>query len=127
LNVGRNSSSSGHFIGSIVYVHDDIYSASGIRELSIIDGQQRLTTITLMYLCLYQIAKELGNASLRDQINETYLINKFAMDEEKLKLRPTENNDKALKFLLRGDKKESFDDFSRLVDNYNYFRGRIHE
>jgi len=126
FEIGQNSIS-GHFIGSIVYVHDDIYSASGIRELSIIDGQQRLTTITLIYLRLYQLASELGMERLKSQINETYLINKFAEEEEKLKLRPTENNDKALKYLLRSDKNEEFNQFSRLVENYNYFRGRINE
>lgn len=121
------SSVSGHFIGSIVYVHDDLYSASSIRELSIIDGQQRLTTITLIYLRLFQLATELKFDRLKSQINETYLINKFAEDEEKLKLRPTENNDKALKYLLRSDQNEEFNQFSRLVENYNYYRSRINE
>lgn len=126
LHIAQNSVTA-HFIGSIVYVHDDIYSASGIRELSIIDGQQRLTTITLLYLRIYQLASELGDERLKSQINETYLINKFASEEEKLKLRPTENNDRALKFLLRNDTSEEFNQFSRLVENYNYFKSRITE
>jgi uncharacterized protein with ParB-like and HNH nuclease domain len=88
-----------HFIGSIVYVHDDVYTASRIKELTIIDGQQRLTTLTLIYLALYQLAKDLKDDGLESEISETYLINKFAPEEEKLKLRPTENNDKALKYL----------------------------
>ena len=50
--VGINEDESSHFVGSLVYIHDDVYSASGIRELSIIDGQQRLTTITLIYIAL---------------------------------------------------------------------------
>jgi hypothetical protein len=47
--------------------------------------------------------------------------------EEKLKLRPTENNDRALKYLLRNDKNEDFFDYSRLIDNFNYFKSRILE
>ena len=50
LEIGENDKSQAHFIGSIVYVHDDVYSASGIRELTVIDGQQRLTTITILYI-----------------------------------------------------------------------------
>ncbi len=127
LEVGDNQKISAHFLGSIVYVHDDLYTAGGIDELVIIDGQQRLTTLTLIYIVLYKLAQELGNKSLENRINETYLINKFAEDEEKLKLRPTENNDIALKFLLSQDGNENFQEFSKLVENYNYLESRINQ
>ncbi len=125
LEVGSNKKMSAHFIGSIVYVHDDVYQATRLKELTIIDGQQRLTTITLIYMVLYRIATELKNVALVDEISETYLINKFAEDEEKLKLRLTENNDKALKCLLRGDEAEAFQGFSKLIDNFDLFRSLI--
>jgi uncharacterized protein with ParB-like and HNH nuclease domain len=44
-----------HFIGSIVFVHEGTYSTSG-SELVIIDGQQRLTTINILYVALYSFA-----------------------------------------------------------------------
>ena len=127
LEVGSNKKMNAHFIGSIVYVHDDVYTASRIKELTVIDGQQRLTTLTLIYLVLHRLARELQDERLVNEISETYLINKFSPEEEKLKLRPTENNDKALKYLLRFDDNEDFSDFSKLVDNFNYFKGRITE
>jgi len=127
LEVGNNKKQIAHFIGSIVFVHDDAYTTAKIRELTIIDGQQRLTTITLIYLTIYWLAKKLNDESLVNEIVETYLINKFASEEEKLKLRPTENNDKALKYLLRNDTNEEFSDHSKLIDNFNYFRGKIVE
>ncbi|VEP17768.1 conserved hypothetical protein [Hyella patelloides LEGE 07179] len=127
LEVGTNKNMNAHFIGSIVYIHDDVYTAARIKELTVIDGQQRLTTLTLVYLVIYRLAKELNNEGLVAEISETYLINKFAPEEEKLKLRPTENNDKALKYLLRSDENEEFQDFSKLIDNFNYFKGRITE
>ncbi len=61
------------------------------------------------------------------------MINKFSEDEVKLKLRPTENNDDALKFLLKNYSKEvdwvsrSFTEYSRLIENYNYFKKEISE
>lgn len=125
IEVGNNSKMKAHFIGSIVYVHDDVYQTTRIKELIVIDGQQRLTTLTLIYLVLYRIAKELKNENLENEINETYLINKYSHDEEKLKLRPTENNDRALKYLMRGDENEEYSDFSKLIDNFNYFKSRI--
>ena len=125
LEVGHSKKSSAHFIGSIVYIHDDAYTTSRIKELTIIDGQQRLTTLTLIYLAVYRLAKEIKDEGLVNEINETYLINKFASEDEKLKLRPTENNDKALKFLLRSDATEQFNDFSKLISNFDYFKERI--
>ena len=55
------------------------------------------------------------------------MINKHAQQDEKLKLRPIEQNDKALKFLLRNDPNDSFDGYSKLIDNFNYFKGQITE
>ena len=127
LEVGTNKKMNAHFIGSIVYVHDDVYTASRIKELTIIDGQQRLTTITLIYLVLHNLAKELGDEDLVNEIYETILINKFGSEDKKLKLRPTDNNDKALKYLFRSDKNEEYSEFSKIIDNFDYFKGRITE
>ncbi len=127
LEVGTSKKMNAHFIGSVVYVHDDVYTSSRIKELTIIDGQQRLTTLTLIYLALYRLAIEMENEALVNEISETYLINKFAPEEEKLKLRPTENNDRAIKYLLRSDTDEEFSDFSKVIDNFNYFNSRITE
>jgi uncharacterized protein with ParB-like and HNH nuclease domain len=127
IEVGGNKKINAHFIGSIVYIHDDAYTTASINELTVIDGQQRLTTITLIYLALCYLAKSMNNNELVDEITETYLINKYATEEEKLKLRQTDNNDKALKYLLRNDNNEFFSAYSKLVDNFNYFKSRIIE
>jgi uncharacterized protein with ParB-like and HNH nuclease domain len=127
LLVGCENKISSHFIGSIVFIHDDVYSSSGIRELTIIDGQQRVTTVTLMYIVLYKIALSNDNKQLVSRINETFLINKFA-ESEKLKLRPTENNDQALKFLLNNhDASQTYPEYSRLIENFDYLTTRINE
>ena len=78
-------------------------------------------------MALYRLAIELGDKGLEAEISETYLTNKFAPEEEKLKLRPTENNDKAIKYLLRSDEDEEFSNFSKVIDNFNYFKSRITE
>lgn len=127
LEVGTSDKMNAHFIGSVVYVHDDIYTSSSVKELTIIDGQQRLTTLTLIYITLYRLAMDMNNKGLEEEIHETFLTNKFAPENEKLKLRPTENNDKAIKFLLRSDETEEYHNFSKIIDNYNYFKSRINE
>ena len=127
LFAGKQDDVNAHFIGSIVYVHDGVYTTSGTKELVIIDGQQRLTTLTLIYLVIYKLAKELNDERLAARINETYLINKFAEEEEKLKLKPTDNNDKAFAFLMSEHHGEQFPEFSRLIENYDYFKKCISE
>ena len=50
-----------HFIGSIVFIHEGVYTSSEVRQLVVIDGQQRLTTFPLLYfmfLALHKFAQE---------------------------------------------------------------------
>lgn len=125
IDVGANDKTNAHFIGSIVYVHDDVYTASGLTELTIIDGQQRLTTITLIYIALFRLAKELDNQMLVNRIQKTYLINEFAPEEEKLKLKPTENNKEALRYILNSTEGEEFKGYSKIIENFDYFKSAI--
>lgn len=125
IGAGKNDKANAHFIGSIVYVHDDVYTASGLTELTIIDGQQRLTTITLIYIALYRLAQKLGNQMLVNRIHKTYLINEFAQEAEKLKLKPTENNKDALKHILNSNDGEEFKGYSRIIENFDYFKSAI--
>jgi uncharacterized protein with ParB-like and HNH nuclease domain len=115
-----------HFIGSIVFIHDSVYNTSEVRPLVVIDGQQRLTTISLLYLALYNYAKHNGNEGKAAEINETFLINKFvSQDDSKLKLKQTDNNSKAFKYLLNDNKPEDYGDYSRVIENYTFFKKRL--
>jgi uncharacterized protein with ParB-like and HNH nuclease domain len=125
IETGKNDKTNAHFIGSIVYVHDDVYTASGLTELTIIDGQQRLTTITLIYIALYRLAKELDNNMLVNRIQKTYLINEFASEEEKLKLKPTENNKEALRHILNSAAGDEFRGYSKIIENFEFFRTAV--
>ncbi|MGI9229623.1 MAG: DUF262 domain-containing protein [Gammaproteobacteria bacterium] len=130
LTAGENEEIEAHFIGSVVYIYDGPtrLASSTVREYSIIDGQQRLTTITLIYIALYNLLKKMGDRSQFEKIHETYLTNKFASNEGKLKLRPTESDDRAIKHLLsKGSSEDYNDELSRVIRNYNYFRNNITE
>jgi len=111
-----------HFIGSIVYIHDGVYTTSRVAELTIIDGQQRLTTITLIYLILYSLLKEMNDMDRAQEIYETFLVNKFLESTPKLVL--TENNKSALMALFN---QEEHKEYSQLTENYDYLKQRIKE
>ncbi len=123
LEAGRDRTLHSHFIGSIVFVHDQ-YSSAGPQQLVIIDGQQRLTTFTLIYLAIHHLAKELGNEELQEEIMNTYLINRYSKGEARLKLRPTDNNQRALDLLIQGEH-ELFEGFSRLIENFKFIKSWI--
>ena len=48
IRAGKDDGISGHFIGSIVYIERGLYQVSSQTPLLVIDGQQRLTTISLI-------------------------------------------------------------------------------
>lgn len=125
IETGRNTKTNAHFIGSIVYVHDDVYTAAGLTELTIIDGQQRLTTITLIYVALYRLARQLDDQMLMNRIHKTYLINEFASEAEKLKLKTTDNNKEALRHILNSEDGEEFKGYSKIIENFEFFRSAI--
>ncbi len=125
IETGKSDKVNAHFIGGIVYIHDDVYSVSALKEFTIIDGQQRLTTITLIYIALYRLAKDLGNDLLVNRIHKTYLINEFAPEAEKLKLKPTDNNKEALRHIIYSNFGDEFKGYSRIIENFDYFRSTI--
>lgn len=91
-----------HFIGSIVYIHDGVYSSSDIKELVVIDGQQRITTITLLCIALYHYLKENNLEWQADKIYKQFIINEFARENQRLKLKASENNAEDLKSIING-------------------------
>ena len=116
-----------HFIGSIVFIHEGTYSTSEVKELVIIDGQQRLTTINILYVALYRFAKENDKHQEADMLYNMYLTNQYVQQESsKLKLKQTDTNSLAFKAVMNQTENE-FDRFSNVIENYNYFRERIVE
>ena len=116
-----------HFIGSIVLIHDGVYSTSEVKELVIIDGQQRLTTINILYVALYQFAKESGKSEIAERLHKKFLINQFVENESnRFKLKQTGVNSLAFKAIINETENE-FASYSNVIENYNYFRDRINE
>ena len=126
IQLGNQSASDTHFIGSLVFIQDGV-AIDPPEKLLIIDGQQRLTTITLLWIVLYRIAKELGNEKLENEIHKIYLVNEFLDGDEKLKLRSTSNNDDALRYLIKGGDPQKYEKESQLINNFNHFKSEINK
>lgn len=125
LTVGTNDNIDSHFIGSIVYINMGT-SIVSTPELSIIDGQQRLTTLTLFVAALAKRAKEFGKPEFEKKLLTRFLINEDLDDTEKLKLKPIVKDNNALRYILGIDYSE-FSEYSRVIENFKYFYSNINE
>jgi uncharacterized protein with ParB-like and HNH nuclease domain len=90
-----------HFFGSIVnlpYESDD-----DITRYLLIDGQQRLTTIFILLIAIREVARRnLNDSGFANQIQDTFLINKFADQNCRYKLLPTQNDRDVYESLVKG-------------------------
>lgn len=80
-----------HFTGTIVYV-EDVNGGSGLNEVLIIDGQQRITTIYILLKALLDLSK--GNSDRVESEVTDVMFNRNCDEEYKVKLKPvqTDNN-----------------------------------
>jgi uncharacterized protein with ParB-like and HNH nuclease domain/predicted transport protein len=121
----QKSGREGHFVGSIVNIAEKDMPV-GVQKFMIIDGQQRLTTLTLLLIALRDYAKahpeETGlNPS---EITDTLLVNAYKMGDDRYKLFLTQN-DRAI--LIKQIEQSPIEGNvkSRLLDNYDFFIDRI--
>ncbi|GHP87874.1 hypothetical protein JP0051_14220 [Helicobacter pylori] len=117
IKIGGDDKMNGHFIGSIVFVHDGIYS-TGHNELLIIDGQQRLTTITLL---LTALRNHLSDEVKRKKIEDHYLINSDKDGDKKFRLILSESDKDTLLYLIDKDRRKPSEPSSKIVENFKLF------
>ena len=105
-----------HFIGSIVYVITrEVFNQ---REWSIVDGQQRLTTIFLLLYAIRDILEKRGDTQKAKALRSQYLENVNAEGDYKLRLKPLVNNDFEFKKIVDKDV-DHLDKSSLIFQNYN--------
>lgn len=123
---GLDDSIDVHFIGSIVYIEDGLSNNTKRAPNLVIDGQQRLTTITLL---LAALAGAVGDDEpvegfSADEIRETLLTNHRRSGDEFYKLLLTRTDRDTLKAIVGGhDYPTPRSD--RIVENYDAFRARL--
>ncbi|WQX08780.1 DUF262 and DUF1524 domain-containing protein [Helicobacter pylori] len=123
IKTGGNDQIEGHFIGSIVFVHDGIYTTN-YNELLIIDGQQRLTTITLLLTALRNRLSdedEFLEKFSRQKIQNRYLINSDEKGDKKFKLILSEPDRDTLLSLIDENKRKPSDPSLKIMENFKLF------
>ncbi|GAA8566827.1 DUF262 and DUF1524 domain-containing protein [Helicobacter pylori] len=126
IKIGGNDKMNGHFIGSILYARvDDTHSS----PLLIIDGQQRLTTITLLFIALrnhlseeVEILKKFSRKKV-----ESYLINSDKDGDKKFRLILSESDKDTLLSLIDKNKRKPSEPSLKIVENFKLFEKWISE
>ena len=128
ITTGSKKDIPSHFIGSIMYIEKGLYQISKPEPLLIIDGQQRLTTVSLL---LEALARKIGdneiiNGFSERKIREYYLINPLEDGDRKYKLLLSQNDRSTYISII--DQKEYPKEFSvRIKDIFEYFTNKIDE
>ncbi|RKV07526.1 hypothetical protein DDP43_02805 [Helicobacter pylori] len=121
IKTGGNDQIEGHFIGSILYVQVDATHSS---PLLIIDGQQRLTTITLLLIALRNHLSEeveILEKFSRQKIQNRYLINSDEKGDKKFRLILSESDKDTLLFLIDKNKRKPSEPSLKIVENFKLF------
>ena len=126
LRVGSNADIGVHFIGSIVYVEGGQSQVTLQAPLLVIDGQQRLTTISLI---LEALARAVGDSEPVDgfsaeKIRHNYLTNSLEKDERFYKLVLSDTDKDTLKALIKGNDYPPAASI-KIRENFDYFAEQI--
>ncbi len=116
IKIGGDDKMDGHFIGSILYVLDGITHSD--NALLIIDGQQRLTTITLL---LTALRNHLNDEVKREEIENHYLINSDKDGDKKFRLILSESDKDTLLSLIDKDRRKPSEPSLKIVENFKLF------
>lgn len=121
-----------HFTGSIVWMQEGGIGPDGVSRCQLIDGQQRLTSVTLLLIALAEYARE-HPESLRFSadmlIDRGYLVDKYATGEGRYKLTLSGDDREVLRSMcdhvVAPDRPSHTDTGSRLEANLDLFRSLV--
>ena len=126
VNAANNSFTKGHFIGSIVYIESGLYQVSSVPQLLVIDGQQRLTTMSLL---LAALAKSLGDSKIEGDLTKKKLENYYLFNSQedgelryKIVLNRTDK-DTLISLVEERDPPTSIS--HHILENYEFFKEQI--
>lgn len=113
---------SSHFIGSLVLASSPDFGAIGVNKFLVVDGQQRLTTLTLLLAALRDHLVETGQHERAHGIDAQYLINVFDKGKP-LKVLPTQADRASYLAVLNRAPQAGGED--SVGEAYRFFRAKI--
>ena len=129
LQTGKKDNIPAHFIGSIVYIKEDLYQVSSQSPLHVIDGQQRLTTV---FLIIEALARQIGKTEPLEgfsakKLRDYYLLNSLEKKDLHYKLLLTQTDKDSLLALFNPKRAWPEKHSIRIKENFEFFEKKIKE
>ncbi|ART21140.1 hypothetical protein CBE89_06210 [Corynebacterium striatum] len=113
-----------HFIGSVVLVPPPQQVAGTVTQYLVVDGQQRLTTLSLL---LAAIRDSLGETSEEEaspeELHNSYLVNQYKKGKDHIKLIPTQSDRDSYNAVIERLPHEP--SAGQIESTYKFFRGKL--
>lgn len=119
----RDNRDATHFLGSVVLAPSPANGPTGVHRYLVVDGQQRLTTLSILLAAIRDHRAATEGAAHRDRINEQYLENKWESENARLKLLPTQADRDSYRACVRQTPDAGGTD--GVGEAYRYFTGRL--
>ena len=127
IRTGSDERIGSHFVGSIVYIEQGLSQVSSQSPLLVIDGQQRLTTVSLILEALARHVPEGAepvDGFSAKKLRNYYLLNPLEDGERAYKLLLTQTDKQTLLSLVE-QKPLPGEQSLRLSDNFEFFEKQI--
>lgn len=118
-----------HFIGSVVcYKTTEIEIPGKLTQEIVIDGQQRITTLSLLLIAISRCYEKNEITKQTAQIiREKYLTNNYQNGDEKYKLLPTNKDKETYIALINGNENEVKEPSKEILNNFQFFMGLLED
>lgn len=117
----NNNTRVDHFLGTLVTI------GSGFQEYTVIDGQQRLTTTSILLIALHNYLKDKKNKDSYEDFLLTellnFLVNRGPEETKRIRLKPNKQDKEYFENLFANGNAENVN--SNIVSNYNFFYEKI--
>lgn len=126
IRISKDPSVPGHFIGSIVYFQEGIHAVSDVPELLVIDGQQRLTTVSILIAAIADFIKDndVEIETSYTKLQNYYLLNAEEEGNLRYKLLLTRRDKETLIDLIKGIPAKE-DHSQRVIENFIFFKDKL--
>lgn len=128
VRCGSNEKTELHFIGSIVYIQEGLSQGSHQAPFLVIDGQQRLTSVTLL---LAALAEAVGDSEPLDGFSQRKIRNYFLLNPEEIGARHYKlllsQTDKDSLVAVVGGLEQPKEASLRVAENHGHFKRWIAE
>lgn len=132
--IGRREGTGTHFTGSVVMVLGGDPDFSGMTKVLVIDGQQRITTLTLLIVALAEFAREnpdkVTRFSYEEIIGSGYLVSPYKKGEDHYRLTLSQGDETTLRSVIDHLENPDIDavpEAHRIVENLDFFRSCLNK